>query len=343
MKTPQLTQKKYVPIALLIIALAAGGALLLFRGSDAVTLAANEKQSILTADTVNASFQGVSGRVVSVEVAEQQEVKKGDIIMLLDTTDIDLQIAQLEANLAQQDVKIQQASLQVVRPEEVEKQRLAAASSKQALDQAQRNYERCKVLYDEGGISKVEYDNAVSQYEIAKNTYAQQQTQVKNLEAQNNANSQNYEYNEDLLALQKSTIETQLEGLKLQKERMVLKAPIDGIITKLVPKAGENVSAGATAAIIQSTNLYYSIYVDERDVSNFEKGNVITGKVPALKEEVEGTVRSVASAPQFATLRMSRDKGLSDTSSYIIVVDVKASSKLLPGMTVEVDINDCIS
>jgi len=292
---------------------------------------------------IQASFQGVGGRVVSVEVKEQQEVKRGDIIMKLDTADIDLQIAQLEANIAQQNVKIQQAAIQQVRPEELEKQKLVAASAKETLDQAKNNYERCKVLYEGGSISEVEYENAVSQYEIAKNTYEQQETQVKNLAAQNSTHSQNYEYNQDLMSLQKDVLEEQLAALKLQKERMVLKAPVDGKITKLVPKAGENITANATAAIIQSNNLYYSIYVDETQVTKFEKGDEVTGKVSALNEEITGTVRSIASAPQYATLRMSRDKGLSDTSSYVVIADVKASPKLLPGMTVEVDINECNS
>ncbi|MGI6678721.1 MAG: biotin/lipoyl-binding protein [Dehalobacterium sp.] len=92
---------KNVPMVLLVSALAIGGALLMSQGNDAVTLAANQKSSILTSDTVNASFQGVGGKVVSVEVIEQQDVKKGDIIMKLDTTDIDLQIAQLESNIDQ--------------------------------------------------------------------------------------------------------------------------------------------------------------------------------------------------------------------------------------------------
>lgn len=213
----------------------------------------------------------------------------------------------------------------------------------ETLAQAKNNYERCKVLYEEDSISKMEYENAVSQYEIAKNTFAQQEAQVKYLSAQNSTNSQNYEYNEDLTGLQKDMLESQLAALKLQKERMVLKAPIDGKITKLVPKAGENITSNATAAIIQSDNLYYSIYIDETQVSKFEKGNAVAGKVPALKEEIKGTVRSIAPAPQYASLRMSRDKGLSDTSSYIVIVDVKASSKLLPGMTVEVDIDECNS
>jgi len=330
-------------VLLLIAALAIGGVLLLSQGKDAVTLAVNEKNSILTADTVNTSFQGVGGRVMSIEVGEQQDVKKGDVIMKLDTADIDLQIAQLESSVAQQKIKIQQASIQQVRPEELQKQELAAASAEEALNLAKANYERCKVLYEEGGISKMGYENAVSQYEIAKNTLAQQNAQVKNLSAQNHTNSQNYEYSENLTELQADTLEAQLAALKLQKERMVLRAPIAGKVTKIVPKVGENVTANATAAMVQSDKLYYSIYIDETQVSKFEKGGTVVGAVPALKEEIKGKVRSIASAPQYANLRMSRDKGLSDTSAYLVIVDVKESEELLPGMTVEVDVDECNS
>lgn len=335
--------KKYVTIALLLIALAVGGALLMFQGNDAVTLATNVKDSVLMADTVNASFQGVAGRVVSVEVAEQQNVKAGDIIMKLDTTDIDIQISQLELSIAQQNVKIKQASIQVVRPEELEKQKIATETAKESLEQTQRNYDKLTFLYSTGEVSKEELDNVATQLDVARNTLAMQEAQVKNLTAQNNTNSQNYEYNKHLLELQKDTLESQLEALKLQKQRMILKAPIDGKVTKLVPKAGENISSGSPAAIVQSNNLYISIYIDETQVSKFAKGNLVVGTVPALQEQVKGTVRSVASAPQYASLRMSRDKGQSDTSAFLVVVDMETSSKLLPGMTVEVEVDECNS
>ncbi|MDD2620481.1 MAG: HlyD family efflux transporter periplasmic adaptor subunit [Syntrophomonadaceae bacterium] len=305
-----------------------------------MTLASIEKNSLLTADTVNTSFQGVGGRVVSIEVVEQQDVKAGDVIMNLATTDIDLQISQLEVSIAQQDIKIEQAQLLQVRPEEQEKQRLAVASAQESLNQIQQNFDRYEALYNADAVSQKDYQAAASQLEIARNTLAQQQAQLNKLDALTNTESQTYKYNEDLLFLQKDTLKTQLKALKIQKERMVLKAPVDGKITRLVPKVGELVSPGVPAAIIQSHNLYYSMYVDEIQTVKFRKGDKVTGYVPALQENITGTVRSISSAPQYASLRMSRDKGLSDTSSYLIIVDVDASSKLLPGMTVEVAIDE---
>ncbi len=81
----KLKSKKFIPIVLLVFAFAIGGTMIMLHGSDAVTVASDEKNSILAADNINASFQGVSGRIVSVEVSEQEEVEAGDIIMSLDT------------------------------------------------------------------------------------------------------------------------------------------------------------------------------------------------------------------------------------------------------------------
>lgn len=315
----------------------------MMRGNDAVTLANREKASLLTADTVNVSFQGVGGRVNSIQTAEQKEVKSGDILMTLDTTDIDLQISQLQISIQQQEVKIQQALLQKVRAEDLEKQLLLVSSAQDSLDLAQSNYDRSEALFKAGALSQANFDTVSSQFETAKNNLAQQQTSAKKLQAQNETDSQNYVYNVDLLNTQKETLMVQLQALELQKQRMTLVAPADGKVTQIIPKVGENISQGATVAIIQSGQLYYNLYVDETQVSKFQVGGKITGTVEALNTNIEGTVRTINAAPLYANMRMSREKGQSDISTCLIRIDVPATPGLLPGMTVEVNLDEGLS
>lgn len=336
-------KKKLIPLIALIAAMAAGGTLMMMKGSDAVTVADSEKASLLTADTVNASFQSVGGRVVSVFASEQQFVKSGEIIMCLDTTDIDLQIAQLQTSLKQQEVKIEQAKIQGVHPEDLEKQRLLTATAQEAFELARANYDRNKALLDSGVIAQAAMDTINNQFETAKNNLAQQNTATKRLQAQNLIDSQNYAYAIELLMVQKETLEVQLKALETQKERMVLKAPSDGKITRIVPKAGENITAGATAAIIQSNQLYYSLYVDETQVPDYKVNDTVSGTIVSLNKKIEGKVKTISAAPQYASMRMSRDKGQSDVSTYLIRVDVPSVPELLPGMTVEVNTDEGIS
>lgn len=87
--------------------LLAGGVLLMYKGNDAVAQGIANKDGILTAEQVKVSFQSVSGKMVNEAVQESQEVKAGDILMQLDSTDVDLDIAKTQAQIAQLDAQIQ--------------------------------------------------------------------------------------------------------------------------------------------------------------------------------------------------------------------------------------------
>ena len=89
-------------IVLFIIA----GLVLMYTGNDAVVLAVRQKEGILTAEQVKMSFDSVSGRLVREAVQEGDEVKAGDIIMELDTTDNMLALARIDAQLAQIEAQI---------------------------------------------------------------------------------------------------------------------------------------------------------------------------------------------------------------------------------------------
>ncbi len=167
--------KKIIVYVILIAALGTGGTLMAMSGKDAVSMAATQKNTLLTADTVNAAFQGVGGRVNTIEVKEEQQVKKGDVLMTLDPVDLDLQIEKLKTDIAQADVKIKQAkdglqnqsekistsekqgqldiqaaqageSLlnQGTRVEDIQKQKLAIEAAQQSLDASLTGVETSK-------------------------------------------------------------------------------------------------------------------------------------------------------------------------------------------------------
>ncbi|WP_025717440.1 HlyD family secretion protein [Paenibacillus sp. 1-18] len=440
--------KKIIVYILLVVALGTGGTLMAMSGKDAVSVAAQQKNTLLAADTVNVAFQGVGGRVNTIEVKEEQQVKKGDVLMTLDPVDLNLQIEKLKTDIAQADVKIKQAKdglqnqsekisnsekqgqldIQAAeagesllnegaRAEDIQKQKLAieaaqqsldaaltgvetaktnaeiaqktVASRQEALDLAKVNYNRIQALYAAGAGTKAELDNAKNQLDnaqialaaakdqvaiannqitaaskqsdIAQNGIAQQQTALEKMEAgataeerqqariktekakealnqtsQTRRDVKNSEYNVDLLAQQKQALSVQLKTLELQRGRMVLRASTDGKVSRIVPKMGEIVATGATGVVIENNQLYYDIYVDEDSISQFKAGEKVTSHVVALDKDIQGKVRYITSAPQYTNMRMSRDKGLSDISSFQVRVDVPRTSELLPGMTVEV-------
>ena len=85
-----------------------GGGVLLFTGHDAVTMAVEKKDGMLTAEQVKMAFENIGGRLVKEMIQESQEVKKGDILMVLDSTDIDLAIERMQTQINQMDAQINQ-------------------------------------------------------------------------------------------------------------------------------------------------------------------------------------------------------------------------------------------
>ncbi len=385
-------KRNLVLAGVLVICLIGGGFMLNTNGKDAVSVAAKQKESILTAEQVNVSFQQVGGRVTQVEVQEEQRVKEGDVIMRLDPTDLDLQIAKAQKDLEQMDVKIKQiqdsvrnggqkvttqelqAKLGVesaltserqinkgARDEDIRRQEIVVIDARKSLENIQLTYDRTKKLFDEGAVAKASLDSAETALSTVQNALAQQEEILKKLKAgatteerqqasiaaekaktvlsqveQARDDLMNNAMNADILQKQKEAAEIQLKTLQTQRERLTLKAPQDGKVIKVVPKAGENVAIGGTVVLLETDNLFYDIYVSETQVRNIKVGAQVTGHVLALNEDLKGDVRFITSAPQFANLRMSREKGQADLSSFQVRIYVKRVDDLLPGMTVEV-------
>lgn len=391
-----MNKKSIVIPIILALALGSGGYMLMGSGTDAVTLAAQEKGSIVTSDQVNVSFNQVGGRITNILAQEEQRVKKGDVLAVIDPTDINFQIAKVKTDIESTNVKIQQtkdslhdgqdkinlqekqAELGVksavtaedlvnegTRQEDIKNQEIAVKSAKDNLSINQLNYNRTLQLYNDGAASKASLDAAETQLTLSKNTLDQQQdlldklnngarqqekelakqtTDKANIALQQAQQSEedltNSAFNVALLQKQKDGLNVQLQTLLVQKERTILKAPSDGKVIRVIPKVGENIAPGAPVFILETNRLYYDFYVDEAQVKNIKVGQKIIGYLPSLGKSVAGNVRFINEAPQFADLRMSREKGQSDLNSFQVRVYLDSNPSILTGMTVEVKMNE---
>ena len=136
-------------IALLLIS----GAVLMYKGNDAVVLATEKKEGILTAEQIKLAFDSVSGRMIREAVIEGQHVKAGDVIMVLDPTDTDLAIEKLKAQLAQLDAQIKSTggsmNVNLFRADNDEQQSFRQIDSQRAtVSSAQATLRNCQLDYD---------------------------------------------------------------------------------------------------------------------------------------------------------------------------------------------------
>ena len=348
-------------LALLLI----GGAVLMYRGNDAVALGAAEKEGILTAEQVKMAFHSVSGRLVQVHVTEGDTVKKGDVVMELDAKDTELSIKKTKAQIAQLDAQIASTSgTQAVNYQkadndetqsfrQIDQQRAAVSSAQATLKTAQLDYDRKTSLVEAGAIAQSQLDDATMTLNVAQAAVEQQQQLLDKLLAgaqdtgatdgialptiaQERASAANMSNDVSALESQRQALVVQLEELETQKERLTLRAPEDGKVLKVLSKEGEMVQAGTPVVLLESNRSYYDVYLSEEQAAGLHEGDEVTGVTVAGKKEVRGTVQLLTQAPGFADLKQSREKGQADLSAFQVRIYIEPMEGVVPGMTIGV-------
>ena len=341
------------------------GLLLMYTGNDALVLATEKKEGILTAEQIKLSFENVGGRMVKECVKEADQVKKGDVLMVLDSTDVDLSIAKLEAQIAQMKSQIKSAgggvNIAMSQADTNEQQSFRQIDQqKAAVDAAEANYNNASLdynrkvqLFEVGAISKADLDAAQTSLQVNTANVAQQKQLLSKLLAGTSDNGDTDSLNLPTIALERQTaanklndvealnqqlkgLEVQLKELKVKKERLTLRAPEDGKIIKILAKEGEMIAQNTPVLLMESNRYYFDIYVSEEKVDKYKEGDEIEAISVAGKKKVKCTIRLLTQAPGFADLRMTREKGQADLTSFQMRIYLEPTEEILPGMTMGV-------
>ncbi len=363
-----------IPAIFLLLLLVGSTLICLGSRNDAVSVAKSIKSGVLTADEINVAFQNVGGKVVKRFVQESQFVKKGDPLMQLEDIDTQLSIDRLQALVDSQTaaVKQEQAAIEITenetnlnelstwrKIEEVKANLEAAISSR---DLANTEFQRHTQLRKTGGASQSQLDAARNAYINSKMLVVQIESQLSTLmigatpeqiaqfEQTRNATGmtlqsitiarQKLQNRQNQLAQIKAQLaqaEADLKQLKVNYSRLTLVAPEDGKVLKLMFEDGEMAPAGAPAVLLETDRKYVDIYVNEKMVNDYQPGTKVKAIVIALDKTVNGTVRFATAAPSFADLRMTRERGQADLTSYQVRIYMEYIPNLLTGMTIEVD------
>ncbi len=144
-------------------------------------------------------------------------VKKGDLLVEIDTPDLDAQIAQAQATLAQSKATLQQLNAALL---------VAKSNAKLAATTA----ERYRILLAQESVAKQDYDNQAAASEVAQANIKQAEENIHAAEATIVANAANVR---------------RMQELKIYAK---LVAPFDGIVTYRSPQSdpGTLISSGNT-------------------------------------------------------------------------------------------------
>ena len=298
----------------------------------------NNNQMIIQGEidtkTVDLSSK-ITGRVKEIKVQKGDTVKKGDILVILDTPDIEAKSAQADAAIE----LAQSKELEVYNGTRSEQKTMALNvlnKAKAELALAEKTYNRVKNLNTEGVVSNQKADEAFTIYQNAKQDV---------LVAQNNYNMlvNGSRYEDKLMASAnvKKAKSTKKEVQSYLNEN-VIKSPIDGQVTELSVEEGELVGAGYTIITIVDSNDNWAVFNLREDMlPKIKMGTEFFVQVPAIgKTPIKVKIDYISAMGNFATWRATKIRGDFDLKTFEIhAKPVEPNSDLRAGMSVITDWN----
>jgi len=224
----------------------------------------------------------VSGAVTKVFVANTQSVKRGDILIQLDDTDAKLALARAEADYARARRQFGQA---VATSSSLAGQVGAGAASidqahaqvqvaNAALAKARIDLDRRAGIADGGAVSGEELTGVRNAYATAQGNLAQAKAGLAQAVASRNSAAGSLAANNAMIAgvsvdshPDVLAAKAKLDQARVDLERTVIRAPVDGVVTNRQVQIGQRVSAGSVAMTIVPIG---AVYVD----ANFKEGQL---------------------------------------------------------------------
>lgn len=269
------------------------------------------------------------GRVIERHIERGDDVKKGQLMITLESPELNAQVAALEAAKAQAQAQLD-LSLHGTREESIRNLEAMLSQAKVEAANATRDYQRISAVANQGYVSAAELDNARRSHDVAL-----QRVRSAQAELDEARNGDRIELRQKYTAAVQQA-EQQLIELKIQQNDLQVKAPVDGEVGPIPAEIGELFNANSPlATLIRIPDAYFVYNLREDILADIRKGDRITITVPALgNKEVEAEIRYIAPMGDYATKRATRATGDFDLKTFEIrLYPVTPIEGLRPGMS----------
>ncbi len=270
------------------------------------------------------------GKITDIVVNEGDHVKKGDVLLHLESVQpgADVQAQQASIDAAESGMKAAGASFDAA---------VATLAQRQSdLSKAQLDWQRGQQLYKEQLIAKQEYDADKATYDGAVAAFTSAQAQVDQARASREQARSNLDQGRAVLRHTEDVL-----------RKTTYTAPINGIVSYIAVRVGENVvpgiqgTAGSSILTISDMSIVTAeVKVDETDIVSVKNGQPADVSIDAIPDKTfKGHVTEVG---ELAILRTSGEAAMTETTAntqeardfkVVITLDNPPDS-LRPGLSV---------
>lgn len=205
----------------------------------------------------------VSGLVLNLNIEDNQEVKKGDLLLEIDPNDY-------QAKLREKKAELEEAKASLIRAEN------DVTKSLSDLDFAQNDYERYSKMKEKGISSKQDYEASLN----------------KLTNAQSNNNAAKAKYNEIQYTIKRLEAEVEQEELNLSYTKIY--ATTDGKITNRSVEQGNYIQTAQPLFAIVPAKVWVIANFKETQLANMKPGQPVKIKIDTYgHKKFKGKVDSI--------------------------------------------------
>jgi membrane fusion protein, multidrug efflux system len=285
----------------------------------------------------------VGGYVKEIRFQDNQFVKEGDTLVVLDDRDYKVRVQQAEAALtsAKQSVNVSQSNVNEAKTGISTAQANVEAAKVQVWKTTQ-DFERYQNLYNDKAITKAQFDDAKAAKDAAEAALVVAQTQLPVQAKRVSANQSQVGATASNIASRQADI----DYAKLQISYTVIVAPASGIVSRRSIQVGQLVQAGQTVfSVVHENDIYITANFKETQMNNLKLNEKVDVEVDAFPDEkIQGIVQSFSGATGAKFSLLPPDNA---TGNFVKVVqrvpvkivlqaDSSVINRLRPGMSVNV-------
>ncbi len=228
----------------------------------------------------------ISGRVLNIEVHENQRVTKGQVLYRLDPAAYQVAVNDATAQLGV--ARLQVDALKATYQQKVADNR----GAQETLDYQQREYDRQKKLLGSGVASQQQFDQASNGLEVARQRVASTQHDIGNVLAQLGGNP-DIPINDHPMVQRAQAV---VDAKQIDLTDTVIRAPENGIVTKVEQlQVGDYITAATPVFSLISDRLWVEANFKETELTFMRSGQEATVSVDTYPDaEFHATVSSLS-------------------------------------------------
>ncbi|MCP3872142.1 MAG: biotin/lipoyl-binding protein [Desulfobacteraceae bacterium] len=271
----------------------------------------------------------IAGRVETLHIKEGNSVEKGQLLVSIESPEIDAKLKQAKA--AKRAATAQKTKADKgTRKEKIISVRNMWLKAKAAEDLAEKTFKRVKNLHEDGVLPAQKMDEAKAQYISAQRT---REAAKANFDMATRGARQ-----EDKTAAE--AMMNKAEGAVAEVEAYLketqLSAPLKSEVANIVPKVGELITPGfPIVTLVDLEDIWVTFNLREDLLSDIRMGSVITAKFPALgNREIKLKINYITALGQYATWHATKASGDFDLKTFEIRgILMEKIEGLRPGMS----------